>query len=70
MTAVSLSFGALNIDCADPAAPPTSGGRPSAAPADRPRRQAAQAAKLPPVRLTAFTDPEGNQFDLVTWQPE
>ncbi|HLK76087.1 MAG TPA: VOC family protein [Streptosporangiaceae bacterium] len=25
---------------------------------------------LPPVRLTAFADPEGNEFDLVTWQPE
>ncbi len=26
--------------------------------------------KLPAVRLTAFADPEGNDFDLVTWQPE
>jgi Glyoxalase-like domain len=26
--------------------------------------------RLPPVRLTAFADPEGNRFDLVTWQPE
>ena len=25
--------------------------------------------KLPEVRWTAFTDPEGNEFDLVTWQP-
>jgi Glyoxalase-like domain len=24
--------------------------------------------KLGAVRLTAFADPEGNQFDLVTWQ--
>src|ERR1700756_1713137 len=22
----------------------------------------------PPVRLTTFADPEGNEFDLVTWQ--
>jgi predicted enzyme related to lactoylglutathione lyase len=26
--------------------------------------------KLPAVRWTTFTDPEGNEFDLVTWQPE
>jgi hypothetical protein len=26
--------------------------------------------KLPPVRWTTFADPEGNEFDLVTWQPE
>jgi len=22
------------------------------------------------VRQTTFADPEGNEFDLVTWQPE
>ena len=26
--------------------------------------------KLPAVRMTTFADPEGNEFDLVTWQPE
>ena len=26
--------------------------------------------KLPAVRRTTFADPEGNEFDLVTWQPE
>ena len=26
--------------------------------------------KLPAVRLTTFADPEGNEFDLVIWQPE
>jgi hypothetical protein len=26
--------------------------------------------KLPQVRLTAFADPAGNEFDLVTWQSE
>ena len=26
--------------------------------------------KLPAVRVTRFADPEGNEFDLVTWQPE
>jgi hypothetical protein len=26
--------------------------------------------RLPAVRLTAFADPEGNAFDLVTWQSE
>jgi predicted enzyme related to lactoylglutathione lyase len=26
--------------------------------------------KLPEVRWTTFADPEGNEFDLVTWQPE
>ena len=25
--------------------------------------------KLPEVRWTTFTDPEGNEFDLVNWQP-
>jgi hypothetical protein len=28
------------------------------------------ASRVPPVRLTAFADLEGNRFDLVTWQPE
>ena len=26
--------------------------------------------KLPTVRWTTFADPEGNDFDLVTWQSE
>ena len=26
--------------------------------------------KLPGLRWTTFADPEGNEFDLVTWQPE
>ena len=26
--------------------------------------------KLPAVRWTTFADPEGNEFDLVTWQAE
>ena len=26
--------------------------------------------KLPGARWTTFADPEGNEFDLVTWQPE
>jgi len=26
--------------------------------------------KLPAVRQTTFADPEGNEFDLVTWRPE
>jgi hypothetical protein len=26
--------------------------------------------KLPAVRWTTFADPEGNEFDLVTWQSE
>jgi hypothetical protein len=26
--------------------------------------------KLPGVRWTTFADPESNEFDLVTWQPE
>ena len=26
--------------------------------------------KLPAVRWTTFADPEGNEFDLVIWQPE
>ena len=27
-------------------------------------------AYLPPIRLTSFADPEGNRFQLATWQPE
>jgi predicted enzyme related to lactoylglutathione lyase len=121
--AVSLSFAALNIDCADPAALADfwgkALGRPispgavagdaavdAADPASGPRlifhpvpeRETAgnrlrpilltdhhdeeterltglgakrlTETRLPPVRLTAFADPEGNPFDLVTWQPE
>ena len=26
--------------------------------------------RLPAARWTTFADPEGNEFDLVTWQPE
>jgi hypothetical protein len=26
--------------------------------------------RLPSARWTTFADPEGNEFDLVTWQPE
>ena len=26
--------------------------------------------KLPALRHSTFADPEGNEFDLVTWQPE
>jgi hypothetical protein len=26
--------------------------------------------RLPAVRWTTYADPEGNEFDLVTWQPE
>jgi predicted enzyme related to lactoylglutathione lyase len=26
--------------------------------------------ELPAVHWTTFADPEGNEFDLVTWQPE
>lgn len=26
--------------------------------------------KLPAVRQTTFADPEGNEFDLVTWRPK
>ena len=122
MTAtVSLSFAALNIDCADPAVLADFWGKalgrpvsPGAVPGDMavevtdpesgPRlilhpvpepgtvknrlrpilltdhhdeetgRLAGLGAKrvneitLPPVRLTTFADPEGNEFDLVTWQ--
>ncbi len=122
-TTVSLSFAALNIDCADPAALAdfwgNALGRPvspgavagdmavdATGPASGPRlifhpvREPETArnrlrpilltdhhdeeterltglgakplneTKLPAVRLTAFADPEGNEFDLVTWQPE
>ena len=122
MTAtVSLSFAALNIDCADPAVLADFWGKalgrpvsPGAVPGDMaveatdpesgPRlilhpvpepgtvknrfrpilltdhhdeetgRLTGLGAKrvneitLPPVRLTTFADPEGNEFDLVTWQ--
>jgi predicted enzyme related to lactoylglutathione lyase len=27
-------------------------------------------AYLPPIRLTVFADPEGNRFQLATFQPE
>ena len=27
-------------------------------------------AYLPPIRLTVFADPEGNRFQLATWQSE
>ena len=122
-TTVSLSFAALNIDCADPVALAEFWGKalgrpvsPGAVPGDmaiaatdpesgprlifhpvpvhepvknrlRPilltdhheeeteRLTGLGARQLneinsPPVRLTAFADPEGNEFDLVTWQPE
>jgi predicted enzyme related to lactoylglutathione lyase len=122
-TTVSLSFAALNIDCADPAAladfwgkalgrpvspgavagdmavdatGPASGPRLIFHPVPEPEtarnrlrpilltdhhdeeteRLTGLGAKplnetrLPAVRLTAFADPEGNEFDLVTWQPE
>ena len=120
-TTVSLSFAALNIDCADPAVLADFWGKalgrpvsPGAVPGDMavdvtdpdrgPRlilhpvpepgatknrlrpilltdhhdeetgRLTGLGAKLvnevtaPPVRLTTFSDPEGNEFDLVTWQ--
>jgi predicted enzyme related to lactoylglutathione lyase len=122
-TTVSLSFAALNIDCADPAAladfwgkalgrpvspgavagdmavdatGPASGPRLIFHPVPEPEtarnrlrpilltdhhdeeaeRLTGLGAKplnetrLPAVRLTAFADPEGNEFDLVTWRPE
>jgi predicted enzyme related to lactoylglutathione lyase len=118
---VSLSFAALNIDCADPAVLADFWGKalgrpvsPGAVPGDMaveatdpdsgPRlilhpvpepgtaknrfrpilltdhhdeetdRLTGLGAKpvneitVPPVRLTTFSDPEGNEFDLVTWQ--
>ena len=124
MTATfSLSFAALNIDCADPAVladfwgkalgrpvspgavagdmavdatDPASGPRLIFHPVPEPEtarnrlrpilltdhydeetgRLAALGAKplnetsLPAVRWTTFADPEGNELDLVTWQPE
>ena len=119
----SLSFAALNIDCADPAAladfwgkalgrpvspgavagdmavdatDPASGPRMILHPVPEPETAKTRLrpilvtghhdeeterltglgakplneTKLPAVRLTAFADPEGNEFDLVTWQPE
>jgi Glyoxalase-like domain len=67
--AVSLRVVALSIDCADPAAV-----------ADHYDEEIERLAglgarslnetKLPAVRWTTFADPEGNEFDLVTWQPE
>jgi catechol 2,3-dioxygenase-like lactoylglutathione lyase family enzyme len=122
-TTLTLSFAALNFDCADPAAladfwgkvlgRPASPGAvagdmavDAADPASGPRlifhpvpppelvknrlrpilltdhhqketerltslgARPVNQTNLPPVRLTAFADPEGNEFDLVTWQPE
>ena len=124
MTATfSLSFAALNIDCADPAAladfwgktldrpvspgavagdmavdgtDPASGPRLIFHPVPEPETvknrlrpilltdhhdeeterltglgaRPLNETKHPPVRQTRFADPEGNEFDLVTWQPE
>ena len=124
MTAtVSLSFAALNIDCADPAAladfwgkalgrpvspgavagdmavdatDPASGPRLILHPVPKPETvtnslrpilltdhrdeeterltglgaRPVNETKLAAVRVTTFADPEGNEFDLVTWQPE
>ena len=124
MTAtVSVSFAALNIDCADPAAladfwgkalgrpvspgavagdmavdatDPASGPRLILHPVPEPGTvtnrlrpilltdhhdeeterltglgaKPLNETKLPAVRQTTFADPEGNEFDLVTWQPE
>ena len=124
MTAtVSLSFAALNIDCADPAVladfwgkalgrpvspgavagdmavdatDPASGPRLIFHPVPEPETaknrlrpilltdhhdeetgrltglgaKPLNETKLPAVRQTTFADPEGNEFDLVTWQPE
>lgn len=120
---VSLSFAALNIDCADPAAladfwgkalgrpvtpgavagdtavdatDPASGPRLIFHPVPDPETpenrlrpilltdqhdeeterltglgaRRLSETNVPPVRLTAFADPEGNRFDLVTWQSE
>ena len=104
-TTVSLSFAALTIDSADPAAladfwgkatGPDSGPRmilhnppePGAAENrihpvlltdhhdEETERLTSLGArplnetKLPAVRQTTFADPEGNEFYLVTWQPE
>ena len=121
--AVSLSFAALNFDCADPAAladfwgkvlgrpadpgklsggfavdetDPASGPRLIFLPVPQPETvknmlrpilstehydteierltglgaRPLNEVKLPGVRYTTFADPEGNTFDLVTWQPE
>ena len=124
MTAtVSVSFAALDIDCADPAAladfwgkalgrpvspgavagdmavdatDPASGPRLILHPVPEPETvknrlrpilltdhhdeeterltglgaRTLNETKLPAVRQTTFADPEGNEFDLVTWQPE
>ena len=122
-TTVSLSFAALNIDCADPAAVADFWGKalgrpvsPGAVagdmavdatdPASGPRlifhavpepetarnrlrpvlltehhdeetgrltglgAKPLNEVKLPALRHSTFADPEGNEFDLVTWQPE
>jgi predicted enzyme related to lactoylglutathione lyase len=122
-TTFSLSFAALNIDCADPAAladfwgkalgrpvspgavagdmavdatDPASGPRLIFHPVPEPETarnglrpilltdhydeeterltglgaRPFNETKLPAVRVTTFADPEGNEFDLVTWQPE
>ena len=119
----SLSFAALNFDCADPAAladfwgkalgrpvspgavagdmavdatDPESGPRLIFHPAPTPKTvknmlrpilltdhhgeeaerltglgaRPVNEVKLPAIRVTTFADPEGNEFDLVTWQPE
>ena len=121
-TTVSLSFAALTIDCADPAAladfwgkalgrPVSPGAVPgdmavdATDPASGPRllfhpvpepgtvknrlrpvlltenydeetgrltglgARPVNETNLPAVRWTTFADPEGNEFDLVTWQP-
>lgn len=121
-TTFSLSFAALNIDCADPAAlagfwgkalgrpfgpgavagdmavdatNPASGPRLIFHPVTEPGTakntlrpilltdhhdketerltglgaRMLNETRLPAVRLTALADPEGNEFDLVTWQP-
>jgi predicted enzyme related to lactoylglutathione lyase len=124
MTATaSVSFAALNIDCADPAAladfwgkalgrpvspgavagdmavdatDPASGPRLILHPVPEPEAvtnrlrpilltdhhdeeterltglgaRPVNETKLPAIRVTTFADPEGNEFDLVTWQPE
>jgi predicted enzyme related to lactoylglutathione lyase len=122
-TTVSVSFGALNFDCADPAVlanfwggalgrpvspgavagdmavdatDPASGPRMIFHPVPEPvtsksnlrpilltdhhdeeaerltglGARSLKETKLGPVRLTAFVDPEGNEFDLVTWERE
>jgi predicted enzyme related to lactoylglutathione lyase len=122
-TTVSLSFAALTIDCADPAAladfwgkalgrpvspgavagdmavdatDPASGPRLILHPVPEPETvrntlrpvlltdhhdeeterltslgaRPVNQTKLPAVRQTTFADPEGNEFNLVTWQAE